>query len=119
MRVVVKRILSLHEKSGLSEAQLFSHLLDLAAADGVDCVMADLPPQYLTRFRDWIDDLPPLDTLINLKTGPISEHEKATIRAVRDWLNGHLSGLESAEEQSGAANGAGRLDRSIPTHFRD
>jgi hypothetical protein len=118
MRLVVKRILSLHEKSGLSEAELFNQLIDLAARDGVDCVMADLPPGCLTRFRDWLDDLPSLDTLMDLKAGPISEREKSTIRAIRDWLDCRPDGRESPEEAGSAANGSGGTDPSLPIGSR-
>jgi hypothetical protein len=119
MGLAVKRILSLHEKSGLSEAQLFNRLVDLAGQDGVDCVMADLPPEYLTRFRDWIDHLPSLDTLLNPKAGPISEREKVTIRAIRKWLDCYPGGREAREEAGSAANGSGDTDPSLPIGSRD
>ena len=114
MRVAVKRILFLHQKRGLSEAQSFNLLVDLAVQDGVDCVMADLPGEYLARFREWIDNLPSLDTLINLKSGPLSERDKSTIRAIRDWLDCHPGGRESPEEARSTANGSGGTDPSRP-----
>jgi hypothetical protein len=104
----------LREKCGLSEVQSFNLLVDLAAAYGVDCVMADLPPEYLTRFHEWIDNLPPLDTLINLKTGPLSDREKSTIQAIRDWLDRHPDGHISPAEAGSAANGSGGTDPSLP-----
>jgi hypothetical protein len=118
MRIGVKRILYLREKCGLSDLQSYNRLLDLAAAYGVDCVLTDLPPQYLTQFHDWIDNLPPLDTLINLKSGPLSDREKSTIRAIRDWLDRHPVGRESPEEAGTAANGSGGTDPSLPTVSR-
>ena len=114
MSLVIKRILSMHEKRGLSDAQSFNLLVDLAVQDGVDCVMADLPGEYLARFRDWIDDLPPLDTLIDLKSGPLSERDKSTIRAIRTWLERHPGGRESPEGAGSAANGSGGTDQPLP-----
>jgi hypothetical protein len=114
MRIGVKRILYLREKCGLSDLQSFNLILDLAAGDGVDCVMAYLPPEYRTQFHDWIDNLPPLDTLINVKSGPLSDREKSNIRAIRDWLDRHPGGAEPPEEASTAANGSGGTDPSQP-----
>ncbi len=113
MRIGVKRILYLREKCGLSEVQSFNLLVDLAAAYGVDCVMADLPPVYRMQFHDWIDNLPPLDTLINVKSGPLSDREKGNFRAIPDWLDCHPGGAESPVEAGTAANGSGGTDPSL------
>jgi hypothetical protein len=114
MRMVIKRILFLHEKHGLNKAELFNRLIDMAAGYGVDYVMADLPPEYRTQFHDWIDNLSPLDTLINVKSGPLSDREKSNIRAIRDWLDCHPGGAEPPEEAGTAANGSGETDPSLP-----
>jgi hypothetical protein len=114
MRVRVKRILYLHETHGLSKVDMFNKLIDMAAADGVDCVMADLPPEYRMRFHDWIDNLPPLDKLINVKSGPLSDRVKSTIRAIRDWLDCHAGGPDSTEEAGTAANGSGGTEPTLP-----
>ena len=118
MRMVIKRLLFLNEKHGLGKADMFNKLIDMAAGYGVDCVLTDLPPRYLTQFHDWIDNLPPLDTLINLKSRPLSDREKSTIRAIRDWLDRHPVGRESPEEAGTAANGSGGTDPSLPTVSR-
>ncbi|MFI5455391.1 MAG: hypothetical protein ACHRXM_08055 [Isosphaerales bacterium] len=42
----------------------------------VEQVMVVIPPEHLARFRESVYRLPSADTLINLKTGPMSEREK-------------------------------------------
>jgi hypothetical protein len=108
----VKRDLYLHREKGLSELQLFNQLVDIAASDTIEGVMTSIPPNYLARFRQWIDRiLPSLDTLINLKTGPLSEHEKATIRAIAEWLDRHpAEDRLYGEETSTSANGLDAAD---------
>ena len=88
----IKTLLSLRKRVGLPEIHLFNGFVDVARADTVEEVMTSIPPEYLPRFRDWIDRLmPSLDTLINLKSGPLSEHEKDTFRAIHDWLERHVN----------------------------
>lgn len=113
MRVEIKRALFLHNEKGLTEAQLFNKFVDIAAGGEVEQVMADIPPEHLSRFRDWICRLPSSDTLINLKTGPISEREKDAIESILDWLDRHpdefeLNGEVGTPLSSPSDTGAGR-----------
>jgi hypothetical protein len=98
MRLEIKRALSLHKNKWLSETHLFNNFVDMVASAKVEEVMADIPPEYLSRFRAWVYGLPAPETLINLKTGPISEREKDAIEAIRDWLDRHAGEYESNGE---------------------
>jgi hypothetical protein len=108
----VKNLLRVHRFYHFTDAQLFSRLFAYTLTDPVEEVMTSIPPEYLPRFRDWIDGfLPGLDEIIRLGSGPLSEHEKATIRAVAEWLHQHLGQGESAVPAAGAAlNGPSETD---------
>ena len=113
MRLEIKRALFLHKEKGLTEAQLFNKFVDVAAGGNVDQVMADIPPEHLARFSEWVYRLRSSDTLINLKTGPISEREKDAIEAIGDWLDRHpgecmSNGEAGAPLSSPSDAGAGR-----------
>src|SRR4051794_7440032 len=98
----VKNLLRNHRFAHFSEMDLFHKFVDLAEVGPVEEVRASIPPEYLPRFRDWIDGrLPRLDELIHLGSGPLSEHEKATYRAIAEWLEQHLGKDESAVPESG------------------
>jgi len=93
----------MHRCVHFPEVHLFSQFVDYALTDPVEEVMTSIPPEYLPRFRDWIDGLlPGLDELIHLKSGPLSEHEKATYRAIAEWLDQHLGNDESNVPEAGA-----------------
>ncbi len=98
MELEVKRAVSLHVKKKLTESQLFNSLVDIANNHDVAVVMDRVPPEYLGRFRNWIDHLPSLDTLIHVKSGPISIQEKNTLEAIRDWLDHHAGKRDSTVE---------------------
>jgi len=119
MGLEVKRVLFLHKNNGLTEAQLFNRLVDIAANSKVDWVMAAIPPEYIARFRKWVDRLRSPDTLINLKTGPISEHEKDTIKSIRDWLDRHSSEHESNGEVDAALSGPSEVGWGQPVGHWD
>jgi hypothetical protein len=108
----VKNLLRMHRFDHFPEADLFSRFVDYALTDPVEELMTSIPPEYWPRFRDWIDGfLPSLDELINLKTGPLSEHEKATIRALAEWLDQHLGkGESSVPEAVTSSNGPSEAD---------
>jgi hypothetical protein len=103
----VSRLIRVGSIVGLPDDHLFNRIIDIALGDSVEEVMKSVPPDYLARFRPWIDRmLPSLDRLINLKTGPLSEHEKATIRAIAEWLDRHPAEERPYGEETGAsANG--------------
>jgi hypothetical protein len=112
----VKNLLRIHRFYHFAEVDLFSRFVAYALTDPVDDVMTSIPPEYWPRFRDWIDGfLPSLDELINLKRGgPLSEHEKATYRAIAEWLHQHLEKDESAVRAADAElNGPSDVD---PAH---
>jgi hypothetical protein len=79
------------------EIDLFHKIVAIARVNPVEDVMTNIPPESLPRFRDWIDGrLPSLDRLFHLGSGePLSEHEKATYRAIAEWLHQHLGQQES------------------------
>ena len=112
----VKGLLVLHKKHGLSEIDLFNRIVDIAAADPLEGVMTSIPPEYLPRFRDWIDRLlPSLDTLIHIPSGPLSEHEKATIQAIAEWLDDRLEpGGPNGGNTTASGNGLSAADRAQP-----
>lgn len=99
MGLEVRRAISLHERSLLSEDQLFNHLIDLAIGVDIERVMTRVPAGYLGRFRDWLDRQPPTETLIELRSGPVSREDRDAIVAIREWLNRHVGG----ESANGAA----------------
>jgi hypothetical protein len=105
---------------GLPYDHLFSRFVDVARADTVEEVMTSIPPEYLPRFRDWIDRLmPSLDTLINLKTGALSEQEKDTYRAIHDWLDRHLEEPQPQEAADSSPNGPSDAVTTHPVAHRD
>src|SRR5271157_2602253 len=90
MGLEVKRALFLHRKKSITEAQLFNKLIDIAIDGEVELVMRRVPAEYLGRFREWLDRLAPIETLRDLRTGAaVSEDEKETIRAIREWFHRH------------------------------
>jgi hypothetical protein len=91
----VRSLLYLYNKGYIGELHFFNRLVDLAAFIDVERVMARVPPECRARFRDWIVHLPPLAQLINLKSGPLSEREKETIKAIREWFDRHPEWGES------------------------
>ena len=105
MELEVKRALFLHVNKGLTENQLFNRPVDIAGDHQVELVMARIPPEYLAMFRNWVKQLPSPDTLINLKSGAISQHEKDTLGAVRDWLDRHPGDHDSKEETQSPSSG--------------
>jgi hypothetical protein len=112
MNRAVKNLLRVYRIVQFPEVDLFGRFIDYALTDPVEDVMTSIPPEYLPRFRDWIDGLlPRLDELIRLGSGPLSEHEKATIRAISEWLHQHLGQGESAVPEAPAAlNGPSDAD---------
>jgi hypothetical protein len=98
MELEVKRALFLHVNKRLTENQLFNSLVDIANNHDVAVVMDRVPPEYLARFRNWIHHLPSLDTLIHVKSGPISIKEKNTLEAIRVWLDRHSAERDSKVE---------------------
>src|SRR5438128_523853 len=119
MKREVKRVLSLHRYKYIGDLQLFNWFIDIAAGGDVEGVMASIPPEFLPRFRDWIDRLlPSLDTLLNLKTGPLSEHEKDTFRAIHDWLDRHLIEPQPHEAADSSPNGPSDAASSHPVAHR-
>jgi hypothetical protein len=112
----VKGLLIAHKKHGMSERELFNRIVDIADADALEGVMTSIPPEYLPRFRDWIQRLlPSLDTLIHIPSGPLTEHEKATIRAIAAWLDDRLgtSGSNGGDAAT-SGNGLSAADRAQP-----
>ncbi|HZW30092.1 MAG TPA: hypothetical protein VFF52_05250, partial [Isosphaeraceae bacterium] len=110
----VKNLLRIHRFYQFTEAELFGRFVDYALTDPLEELMTSIPPEYWPRFRDWIDGfLPGLDEIIRLGSGPLSEHEKATIRAISDWLHRHLGQQESNVREAGASlNGPREADRA-------
>jgi len=103
----IRNLLSLSKRMLIPDVHLFNRFVDVALGDTVEGVMTSIPPEFLPRFRDWIDGVvPSLDKLIHLKSGPLSEREKATIRAMRAWLDRHPpEDRTSADEAIPALNG--------------
>ena len=90
MGLEVKRALFLHRSKSITEDRLFNMLVDIAAGGEVDSVLQRIPTGYLCRFREWLDHLAPIETLIDPRTGSgVSVQEKATIEAIRAWLREH------------------------------
>jgi hypothetical protein len=116
----VKNLLRVHRFYHFPEIDLFHKFVAIAEVDPVEEVMTSIPLEYLPRFRDWIDGrLPSLDRLIHLGSGdPLSEHEKATYRAIAEWLHQHLDQGESAvPEAASALNGPSAADPAhAPSH---
>lgn len=103
----VKGLLIVYKNHGLSERELFSRIVDLVDSDPIEGVMTSLPFEFLPRFRDWINGLLPcLDTLINLKSGPVAEDRKATYRAIAAWLDDRLC-TSGANGEDAATSGNG------------
>jgi hypothetical protein len=103
----IKNLLALKRCVQFPEGHLFNRVIDIALGEGVEAVMTSIPPDYWAPFREWIDRmLASLDTLINLKTGPLSEHEKETIRAIGEWFERHPAEDRPHGEGAGtSANG--------------
>jgi hypothetical protein len=73
----------------LSDVELFHMLVEIAANGDVDQVMARVPHEHLAAFRKWAHELLAPPGMINLKTGPLSEREYGTMRAICSWLDQH------------------------------
>jgi hypothetical protein len=86
----IKNLLYMNRRVYFDDNHLFNQFIDIALGSGVEGMMTSIPPDDLARFRAWIEQLlPSLDAIINLKSGPLSEHEKATIRAIGEWFDRH------------------------------
>lgn len=122
MGLEVKRALFLHRNKSITEAQLFNKLIDIAIDGKVESVLRRVPAEYLSRFREWLDRLPPIETLRDLRTGSaVTEHEKDTIRAIREWFHRHqeerVPDKKAAAPSRGPAHGESTqpvTDWSIP-----
>jgi len=122
MGLEVKRALFLHRNKSITEAQLFNKLIDIAIDGKVESVLRRVPAEYLSRFREWLDRLAPIETLRDLRTGSaVTEHEKDTIRAIREWFHRHqeerVPDKKAAAPSRGPAHGASTqpvTDWSIP-----
>jgi hypothetical protein len=106
MGLEVKRAISLYEKKFFTEAQLFNSLIDLAIGSGVDEVMTRLPTDYLVRFRDWLDRQPRTETLLDLRSGRVSEQDRDTVAAIREWVDQH-TGVDSANGEAASTREPG------------
>ena len=118
MGLEVKRALLLHSNKSLTEAQLFNKLIDLVMDGNVDSVLRRVPAEYLHRFSNWLDRLPPIETLRDVRTGAsLSEEEKKAIRAIREWFQEHQG--ERVSEQTALAPSSGSVPVGPTQPLRD
>ncbi len=90
MGLEVKRALYLYKKQALTDAQLFNKFIDIAVDGEVELVMRRIPAECLSRFREWLDRLAPIEDLRDLRTGSaVTEDEKETIRSIQEWFHRH------------------------------
>ncbi len=123
MGLEVKRALFLHKNKSITEAQLFNKLIDIAIDSKVELVMRRVPAEYLSRFREWLDRLAPIESLRDLRTGcAVTEHEKDAIRAIQEWFHRReeeqVPDKKAAAPSRGPAHGGSTqpvTDWSIPT----
>jgi hypothetical protein len=104
MGLEVRRAISLHEKKFLTEDQLFNGLIDLAIGGGVVQVMSRIPTDYAVRFRDWLDRQPRKESLLDLRSGLVSEQDRDTVVAIREWLD-HHTGVDAGSGDAEPSHG--------------
>ena len=60
----------------------------------------------MSRFREWLDRLAPIETLRDPRTGSVvTEHEKDAIRAIQEWFHRHQEDRVPDKKVAAASRG--------------